>query len=84
MSQNLQSNEYTCHFQVSIFPWRYNLFCRIIFFLSFEHIRHLHSSIEASDCRVDEASDNSVQDKGQNLKRRRKKDTFSIKYEVCC
>lgn len=33
---------------------------------------HLHSSIQASDCRVDEASDNGVKDEGQNLKRSRK------------
>lgn len=50
--------------------------------LCFECVTHLHSSIEASDCRVDEASDDSVQDEGQNLKRVKKKDTFSIKYRV--
>lgn len=38
-----------------------------------EHVTHLHSSIEASDCRVDEASDNGVQDKGQNLQRKHEK-----------
>lgn len=74
--------------QDSTCTWRYNLSSKLdfllhhgfilyscVFFmpLSFEHVRHLHSSIEASNSRVDEASDNSVQDKGQNLKSRRKK-----------
>lgn len=30
-------------------------------------VSHSHSSVEASDCRVDESSDDGVQNKGQNL-----------------
>lgn len=57
------------------------LLWRIVLPLDFEHVTHLHSSIEASDCRVDETSDDGVQDEGQNLKRRRKKENFfSIRY----
>lgn len=33
---------------------------------------HSHSSVETSDRRVDEASDDGVQDEGQNLRRMRK------------
>lgn len=38
---------------------------------SSEHVTHLHGSVEASNRRVDEASDNSVQDERQNLRKRR-------------
>lgn len=40
---------------------------------SSEYVINLHSSIEASDCRVDEASDYGVQDKGKYLKSREKR-----------
>ena len=39
----------------------------------------VHSSVEAPDCRVDEASDDRVQDERQNLRRNKKTDTPSIK-----
>lgn len=36
----------------------------------FDHNVHLHSSIETPDCRVDEPSDDGVQDEGENLEKR--------------
>lgn len=45
----------------------------VVMSLSMEHVTHLHGSIEASHRRVDEPSDNSVQDEGENLQRRKRK-----------
>lgn len=42
---------------------------------------HSHSSIKASAAGVDEASDHSVEDEGQDLRRRKRKEaTQSIKF----
>lgn len=62
----------------------YSIVC--ILALSFDHVTHLHSSVQASDCGVDEASDNSVQDKGQNLKRSRNggRINYKVSSQLAC